>query len=224
MKSKFLITLVSLLILFSFFQNVLAIKEDQNNEIEEITARQQEIKNFQTDADLTVKIFSKQSSSFEFTYYYHEPDLVHLETEDFVLLPTEPLKSLQPSFLKLENYDITLVSNKKENINLYQLDPIKADKKYWIKIWINLSEKQIEKAEIFFIIPSYKKEFSLEVEYSQIEGYSMPVSIQGTIAIPAKFSMNDKVKEFNKGDFDLKLHNYKINQNFPPGIMKKLKD
>ena len=52
----------------------------------------------------------------------------------------------------------------------------------------------------------------------------MPITIQGNIAIPAKFGMKGKIKEFNRGYFDLKLKNYKINQGFSPNIMKKLKN
>ena len=225
-QKLFLIFLfISTFILINF-EAAIASEPVYNQQIKKIMKRQQEIKNFQTDANLEIKIFSGQKSTFNFQYFYHEPDLVHLETNDFVLLPTEPLKSLEPSFLKLENYNINCLNKKDKNsLKIYELHPIKKkESNYYIKIWIDISKNQIEKAVIFFHIPAYEKEFSLNVNYKEISGYSMPITIQGNIAIPAKFGMKGKIKEFNRGYFDLKLKNYKINQGFSPNIMKKLKN
>ena len=214
----------TLVIIFSLVFSFTCIADQENvqTNIKQIMDRQQEVKNFKTDAKLNIKFSGKQNSSFNFTYYYHEPDLVHLETTDFVLLPTEPLQSLQPSFFKLDNYQLDFKGIEQKDLAHFLLTPHSNKEKFWIEIWINTVENNIDKAEVYFTIPTYDKTFSLNVHYQQINGYSMPATIKGKIAIPAKFSKNGSIKKFHEGYFDLKLDNYKINQGFSPKIMKKL--
>ena len=222
-----MILIVLFIIIFGSYNNGAEadnIDPDIQNKIYQVMEKQQKIKTFQTDADLNIEAYS-QKSSFNFTYYYHEPNRVHLDTENFVLLPTEPLKSLQPSFFKLSNYQIDFIgstNHKGEKLNRIQLTPKKENNKFWIKIWINTEKEKIEKAKIFFTMPSFEKEFALNVQYQLINGFSMPVTVKGHIAIPTRIKMNGQIKDFQEGLFDLTLSNYRINQEFPPDIMRKL--
>lgn len=224
-SKKIFATIFAVILFFPiliFFNNTItSANEEIYNKLYNIMEQQQQIKNFQTEAHLNIKAFSKQNSSFNFIYYYHEPDFIHLETKDFVLLPTEPLKSLQPDFFDLKNYHPEYEGKQKDSSHLFYLTPVNNNKKFRIKIWVNIPQKKIVRAKVFFIIDAYQKEFSLNVRYHQIKNYSMPISIQGKIAIPTKFSTDGKIKKFNEGYFDLKLSNYKINQGLPPEIMEK---
>jgi len=96
---------IIILIFISIFLingSIMAGNETINTKAKKIINKQLEIKNFQTDIVLKIDTFPEQSSNFYFTYYYKEPDFVYLETQDFVLLPREVLKTLQPNFFFLE--------------------------------------------------------------------------------------------------------------------------
>ena len=86
----------------------------------EILEKQQEIKNFKVDVELVISTRAGQDSEFFFTYYYEEPDKIYMETDNFVLLPKEALKTMQPSFFQADKYSFNYLG-KKEELDILEL-------------------------------------------------------------------------------------------------------
>ena len=191
----------------------MAGNETINTKAKKIINKQLEIKNFQTDIVLKIDAFPGQSSNFHFTYYYKEPDFVYLETQDFVLLPREALKTLQPNFFFLEKYKYIQTKNR-DGLYLVELQPKKDKEKYQLILWLDFESMIIKHAEIYFKMENFKEKFSVQIDYKQIRDYSLPVYVTGKLAVPTKFDMNGEIKEYQKGNFTLKLSNYKLNEGF----------
>jgi hypothetical protein len=215
------ISLFIIIIIILFNSSILANSKILNEKAENIINKQLEIKDFQTDIILEIAAFSSQYSKFNFTYYYQEPDKIYLETEDFVLLPREAIKTLQPNFFHLDRYNYKYLKTS-EKFKLFELQPKENKDKYRLILWLDLEASVVKHAEIFFQIEEYKEEFAVQIDYNQIEGYSLPVYVEGKLAVPTKFSIDGKVKESKKGSFTLELSNYKINSGLPARIKKKL--
>ncbi len=214
---------VFLLLIIIFLSNNIIFASGQTpvEKAEGIINKQLEIDNFQVGIGLEITAFKGQNSKFSFTYYYQKPDKIHLETQDFVLLPREAIKTLQPDFFKLDKYEWGYIE-KRDDFHLLELNPVDIRENYRLILWIDPDNSQIKHAEIFFRIEGYQDEFAVQIDYEQIEGYSLPVYVEGRLAVPTKFSMGGEIKEFQEGSFTLKLSNYKINAGLPPAVRRKM--
>src|SRR5690554_4384171 len=195
----------------------------KSEKIEGIIGRQLEIDNFRVNTELEIRAFAGQSSRFEFTYYYQKPDKVHLESRDFVLLPREAVRTLQPDFFNPVRYTYSYL-RVEEECQLFEFIPVDDEEKYRLILWVEPEESQIKHAEIFFMMGNYQEEFAVQIDYEQIEGYSLPVYVEGKVAVPTKFGMGGEIKETTEGSFILNLRNYRINRAFPRSIEKILND
>lgn len=189
--------------------------------IEKIINNQLEVKNFQADIELKITTYTGQNSRFLFTYYYEEPDRVYLETEDFVLLPKEALKTLQPGFFQLDKYNYKYL-REEDGLQLFELIPLDKEKEYRLILGLDLGESLIRYGEVFFQMGENQEEFAVQIDFAEIKGYSLPVYVEGRLAIPTKFGIGGEVKELKEGFFNLKLSDYYINRDFPEKIKERL--
>src|SRR5690554_416558 len=214
------IILFSLLIFFFLLNNsIFAVGAEFK--IEDIVNKQLAIENFQVDIELEILVYQGQNSKFLFTYFYQKPDKVHLETEDFVLLPKGAAETLQPNFFHPARFYHRYLGTKDE-FHLFELTPKEEQKKYRLILWVDPEAKLLKQAEIFFTIENHREELAVQIDYGQIEGYSLPVFVRGKLAVPTKFGMYGEVKETQEGSFTLKLSNYKIDTVFPAAVRQKL--
>jgi len=197
--------IILFLMIFLLFCNSVSA----SNEICNILNKQLEIEKFQVDVELEITAFADRNLKFMFTYFFQEPDQVHLETQDFVLLPEKVIKTLQPDFFHLARYNYRYIESK-ERFRLYELRPKNSQESYRIILWLDLEDSLIKRADMFFQIEDYKEEFVVQIDYEQIEGYSLPVYIKGNLPVPTKFGIGGVIKESKKGSFILKLNNYRI--------------
>ncbi len=187
----------------------------------EILEKQQEIKNFKVDVELVISTHAGQDSEFFFTYYYEEPDKIYLETDDFVLLPKEALKTMQPSFFQADKYSFNYLG-KKEGLDILELIPLDKGEKYRLYLAIDSGNSIIRSGELFFQMANYREEFNAIIYFADIDGYALPVYIEGELAVPTKFAIGGEIKEYREGSFHLKLKDYAINIEFPEKIKKSL--
>jgi len=213
------IIVLSFIIILLFNISIIASTKIMDVKAKNIINKQLEIKDFQTDIELNIDAFPGQSSKFNFTYYYREPDFVYLETQDFVLLPREAIKTLQPNFFFLEKYN-HIHTKKKEGLYLVELQPKEEKEKYRLILWLDYENMLIKHAEIYFKMEDFKEKFSVQIDYTKIDDYSLPVYVKGKLAVPTKFDMNGEIKESQEGNFSLKLSNYKLNKGLPKQIIK----
>lgn len=188
----------------------------------QVITQQMQLDNFTVDVFLKVNFSSEQKSEFNFKYHFKKPDLTYIDTTDFVLLPTETLKSLHPSFFQLENYHLSFVDKKGNNYQ-FELKPRDPRKNFIIHLWIDRKEKYIKQARISFKTPSVNEVFYLTARYKKMDTFSMPVEVEGNLAIPTKFNSEWQIKDFKEGSFHLSLKNYKINRGIPAPILEKMK-
>jgi len=217
--------LLVLLLMLSAAGSANTEQQNARQVCEKIISRQMGIDNFQVDISMEVSFSSEQRSSFKFTYYFQQPDLVHVRTTDFVLLPTDSLKAMQPGFFQLENYQLRYkqrVQKKTYEGHVFELIPRDPRESYTVSLCIDPEAEMIRESHITVRMPSLTDEFDIEVEYADFGSYSMPVRIKGEIAIPKKLSHHGEMKDFSRGAFELKLHNYRINQGLPARVKKKL--
>ncbi|HHU92743.1 MAG TPA: hypothetical protein GXZ20_06355 [Halanaerobiaceae bacterium] len=186
-----------------------------------IIGKQEEIKNFKVDIELAISTYSGQNSEFFFTYYYEEPDRIYLETDDYVLLPKDALKTLQPGFFQLDKYEYNYLGQK-EGLHILELIPLDRQEKYRMVLALDPEKALIRAGELFFQMGNYQEEFKVLVDFAEIEGYSLPVYIEGKLAVPAKFGIGSDIKEYREGTFWLKLKDYSINIVLPESIKKKM--
>jgi len=192
----------------------------KSEKIEGIIGRQLEIDNFRVNTELEIRAFAGQSSRFEFTYYYQKPDRIHLDSEDFVLLPKEAVKTLQPNFINIEQYDYSYLKAEGK-CQLFHFEPVDKEEKYRLILWLVPAESMLEHAEIFFRMDKYTDEFAVQIDFEVVDTYSLPVYVEGQLAVPTKYGMGGEIKESTEGSFFLTLNNYEINKGFPPEIQKK---
>lgn len=186
-----------------------------------IIGKQEEIKNFKVDIELAISTYSGQNSEFFFTYYYEEPDRIYLETDDYVLLPKDALKTLQPGFFQLDKYEYNYLGQK-EGLHILELIPLDRQEKYRMVLALDPEKALIRAGELFFQMGNYQEEFKVLVDFAEIEGYSLPVYIEGKLAVSAKFGIGSEIKEYREGTFWLKLKDYSINIVLPESIKKKM--
>ena len=105
----------------------------------DILEKQQEIKNFRVEVVLEICTYAGQNSEFFFTYYYEEPDKIYLETDDFVLLPKEALKTLQPAFFQADKYSFNYLG-KEEGLDILELIPLDKGGKDTAWCWLLIPE------------------------------------------------------------------------------------
>lgn len=187
----------------------------------DILEKQQEIKNFRMEVVLEICTYAGQNSEFFFTYYYEEPDKIYLETDDFVLLPKEALKTLQPAFFQADKYSFNYLG-KEEGLDILELIPLDKGERYRLLLAIDSGNSQIRSGELFFQMADYQEEFNAQIFFAEIGGYSLPVYIEGILVVPTKFALGGEVKEYREGSFSLKLKDYAINIDFPANIRKRL--
>jgi len=187
----------------------------------DILEKQQEIKNFRVEVVLEICTYAGQNSEFFFTYYYEEPDKIYLETDDFVLLPKEALKTLQPAFFQADKYSFNYLG-KEEGLDILELIPLDKGERYRLLLAIDSGNSQIRSGELFFQMADYQEEFNAQIFFAEIGGYSLPVYIEGILVVPTKFALGGEVKEYREGSFSLKLKDYAINIDFPANIRKRL--
>src|SRR5690554_5114103 len=180
----------------------------------DILEKQQEIKNFRVEVVLEICTYAGQNSEFFFTYYYEEPDKIYLETDDFVLLPKEALKTLQPAFFQADKYSFNYLG-KEEGLDILELIPLDKGERYRLLLAIDSGNSQIRSGELFFQMADYQEEFNAQIFFAEIGGYSLPVYIEGILVVPTKFALGGEVKEYREGSFSLKLKDYAINIDFP---------
>ena len=155
---------------FVFLLNNTVLSADKFlvEEVEEIINKQLEIETLQVDVKLIIRASAGQESRFEFTYYYQKPDRIHLESEDFVLLPKEAVKTLQPNFINIEQYDYSYLKAEGK-CQLFHFEPVDKEEKYRLILWLVPAESMLEHAEIFFRMDKYTDEFAVQIDFEVVD-------------------------------------------------------
>lgn len=220
------------------FLRAIAFSQTPNPDtiLEKVKNQFEKIEDYQVDVKIVVDIDFLKMSDREATLYYKKPDKIHIESDNFAMLPKSGLNFSPLGFL---NYDYTSFYVRKDTINeklasVIKVIPLEGSADVILStFWIDTERNLILKVE------SARKPqgvFAVELKYSKTEGdFWLPSSMVFVFTIdpglfPGKFlgskdddSAGDKKKSVDTktGTVLIMYSDYKVNTGLPDEIFEE---
>jgi outer membrane lipoprotein-sorting protein len=196
----------------------------------------EEVKDYIVNVKIKIDVDFLKAPVSEAKIYFKQPDKIHIESENFALLPKEGINFSPMSLLK-GNY--TAIYEKKDTVDgietaVIRIIPLEENSNVVLTtLWIDQSKNFIRKVES---TTKANGSFSIDLNYkSSIDDYPLPSSMIFTFNInrnmmnrgmQGKLNGEEKNKEQKSttGKVYINYSDYKVNQGLPDSIFEKKKN
>jgi outer membrane lipoprotein-sorting protein len=210
-------------------------KKDPDQILDEVKKTFNQVQDYVVDINIKVDVDFIKMPETKATIYYRQPDKVHLESENFALLPKEgldvsPMGLLKGKYTAIYQKEDTVDDNKTDVIKVIPLED--ESNVVLTTLWVDEARHIIRKVQSTLKIGGT---FSIELKYDDSKmNYPLPSSMTFTFNIerlnlPKGMSgelNEDKPKDEKKkttGKVYVTYSNYKVNKGIPDSVFEEKK-